>query len=427
MGSNTITRVVILGALSIIGILAIQSYWVLKTWDLKEQEFQQSVNIALLKVAESLVDVSEGELPTLDIITQVSSNYYVVNIENVIDANLLEYYLQKEFERVALDVPFEYGIHDCSSNKMVYGSYCNNSEVDRKEDVELGILPKYDKFTYYFGIKFPTRSSHLMESMRLSILFSIVLFFAILFFMYSIFVILRQKRLSEMQKDFINNMTHEFKTPISTIKISADVFLNNPSIQNDPRLHQYANIIKEQNERLNSQVEKVLQLAKIERNSFQLNLEPVNLHEIMNRVMHSVELNVTKQNGVLESKLNATKTNIQADKLHLTNIIHNLLDNAIKYCKEKPNIKIETKEEGNRIKLSIIDQGIGIAKEYQSKVFNKFYRVPTGNVHNVKGFGLGLFYIKNICDAHGWKLELESEANKGTAITLTMNLLDQKK
>ena len=419
MKSSVIRQVVILGAIAIISIIAIQSYWVLKTWDLREQDFNQSVNIALRRVAENLSELNESVLPHKNLVTRLSSNYYIVNMEDVIDAGQLEFFLQKEFEALAMNIDFEYAIFDCSSDEMVYGNYCTYS-VEPKDNVELGKLPKYDQFTYYFGVKFPTRSSYLIGKMQLSIIFTIMLFITILFFAYAIFVILRQRRLSQMQKDFINNMTHEFKTPISTIKISADVFLNNKSIQADQRLMRYANIIKDQNQRLNNQVEKVLQLAKIERDSFKLNVEKVDLHELLNSTLQSVELKVSEKGGLLKSDLQAKDPIISADKLHLSNIIYNLLDNAVKYCKESPEILVETKDLDDKIVLNVIDKGIGIEKENQSKVFDKFYRIPTGNVHNVKGFGLGLFYVKKICDAHEWKISLESQIGEGTKISVLM-------
>ena len=419
MKSSVIRQVVILGAIAIISIIAIQSYWVLKTWDLKEQEFHQSVTIALRKVAENLSVLNESVLPLKNLVTRLSSNYYVVNMEDVIDAGQLEFFLQREFEALAMNIDFEYAIFDCSSDEMVYGNYCTYS-VEPKDNVELGKLPKYDQFTYYFGVKFPTRSSYLLGEMQLSIFFTIMLFITLIFFAYSIFVILRQRRLSQMQKDFINNMTHEFKTPISTIKISADVFLNNKAIQKDDRLMRYANIIKDQNQRLNDQVEKVLQLAKIERDSFKLNTEKVDLHELLGSTLQSVDLKVAEKGGVLRNNLKASKPIIEADKLHLSNIIYNLLDNAVKYCREKPEITIETADVGNKILLKIVDKGVGIAKEDQSKVFDKFYRIPTGNIHNVKGFGLGLFYVKKICDVHDWKINLESEPDRGTVISILM-------
>lgn len=417
MENRIIRQVIILGAIAIISIIGSQAYWVMKTWDLKEQEFHRTVNIALRKVAESLSKLNESVLPNQNLITQLSSNYYIVNMEEVIDAGVLEYFLHREFEALAMNIDFEYAIFDCASDEMVYGNYCSYS-VGQPNNVELGKLPKYDQFTYYFGVKFPTRSSYLIGDMQLSIFFTVVLLITILFFSYAMFVILRQRRLSQMQKDFINNMTHEFKTPISTIKISADVFLGTKAIREDDRLLRYANIISEQNQRLNNQVEKVLQLAKIERDSFKLNIEKVDLHELLSSSLQSVEVHLGQEGGVLNTSLNAKDPVIKADKLHLSNIIYNLLDNASKYCIEKPEITVATSNADNKILLEISDKGIGIDKEHQPRVFDKFYRIPTGNVHNVKGFGLGLFYVKKICEAHDWKISLESEPGKGTSISI---------
>ncbi len=409
----------ILGALATMGILAIQTYWVLQTWDIKEKEFHQTVYIALQNVALDLAEVNGSTLPYENLINQRTSNYYVVNINDEIDANLLLHFLKQEFQSLALETSFDYGIYDCSSDKMVYGDYISFGAPSKKEGKEPEtLLPKYEGFDYYFGIRFPDKRSYILGTMWLIVFFSALLFLAIFFFIYSMFVILRQKRLSEMQKDFINNMTHEFKTPISTIGISADVFINDEDIKKNERLSRYANIIRDQNKRLNSQVEKVLQLARIERDNFRLNLERLDLHELLIHILHNTEVNAARQNGELTSTLLASNTLIEADKTHLTNILYNLLDNALKYCQDIPVIHVKTVEEEGKIVLSISDQGVGIPKEFHSKVFDKFYRIPTGNVHNVKGFGLGLFYIKNICNAHGWRIQLDSKEKEGTTIKI---------
>jgi two-component system phosphate regulon sensor histidine kinase PhoR len=186
-------------------------------------------------------------------------------------------------------------------------------------------------------------------------------------------------------------------------------------------LHRYAQIIKEQNERLNDQVEKVLQLAKIERESFKLYKEDANLHQILEPILDSTQIIVTDYKGKLKMELLADQPVVFADKLHLTNIVHNLLDNAIKYHKNIPDIIVKTENMDGQLSLSIIDKGIGIKKEYQQKILTKFFRVPTGNVHNVKGFGLGLYYVKNVCDAHGWRIQVDSKLNEGTEIKIVLN------
>ena len=421
MKNSTIIRVVIFGAIAIIGIIAIQVHLLMRTWDEKEQEFHEKVVIALTNVADTFEKMGSS-LPAYDFIKPITSNYYVVNVNDVINPNNLDFFLRKELEELQED--FEYRIYDCETQEMVFGnfiSYSNTINSIDTSELKKEKLPLLNELNYYFGVRFPNRTSEIFSSMRLTIVFAVILFFTMLFFIYSISIILRQKRLSEMQKDFINNMTHEFKTPISTIKISSDVFLNNSQIKEDKRLFQYAQIIQEQNERLNNQVEKVLQLARIERDNFKLNLEQINLHEILINILPSVEMKIQEKGGQLTNNLAAENISLKADKFHLTNILHNVLDNAIKYCKEAPTIEVKTENIRNKPCIKIVDQGIGIAKEHLPKVFNKFYRVPTGNIHNVKGFGLGLFYIKNICEAHGWRLHLNSEEGKGTEVAIYFN------
>jgi two-component system phosphate regulon sensor histidine kinase PhoR len=417
MKNRTILLVIILGAIAIIGIIGMQTYWVVNTWNNNEEEFNQKVHLALYNVALSLSKLQDATLPTHSIVKQRTTNYYVVNIANEIDPGSLEYFLQKELEALALNIDFEYAVFDCHTNEMVYGSYCSYSP-EKKADLELGNLPKYSEFTYYFGVKFPTRPNYLFSKMQISLLLSVLLLITVVFFAYSMFVILTQKRLSEMQKDFINNMTHEFKTPISTIKISADVFLNNPQVQQDHRLMQYAGIIKEQNQRLNNQVENVLQLAKIEQRNFELNPEDIDLHALMNDVATATALHIEKLGGHFKTDFAPVNIHVRADRLHLSNVLHNLLDNALKYCKKTPHIEFSTRKQGSWVEIVVSDNGIGISKEQQEKVFEKFYRVPTGNVHDVKGFGLGLFYVKSICKKHGWKLILDSEIGKGTTVRI---------
>jgi len=424
MKNSAINRVVIFGALAIIGIIAIQAYLLMNTWDAQEKAFQEKVLIALQGVVKQYEKLGKS-INAYDIINQMTSNYWVVNINDVINQRSLEHFLKHELEGVGLREDFEYGIYNCDTRKMIYGSYISYMQDEPKqkqvEDAKAEQLPVSAKYTNqnYFGIRFPTRNSQILSNMRLTLIFSGILLVTIFFFLYAMSIILRQKRLSEMQKDFINNMTHEFKTPISTIRISTDVFLKSPEIIASPRLSQYANIIQEQNQRLNNQVEKVLQLAKIERGSFKLNKEDVDLHELVQSVLEGIRVQVEKLGGTVDCELGAKRPHIQADKLHLTNILHNLVDNATKYSKGNPKIILRTKTiDDNRIRLQIIDHGIGISKEDLAKVFEKFYRVPTGDIHDVKGFGLGLFYTKNICDAHGWKISIESEQGKGTTVSI---------
>lgn len=421
MSNNIVIRIVVFGTLAILSIIAAQTWWVTNIWDLKEEEFHEKVNIALLNVAGEFEKLGRN-LPEYDLINQVSPNFYIVNVNDNINASNLEYFLRSEMETVGLTEEFQYGIYNCSSKNMVWGELITYQADADTSKIKREGLPVYDdeNFEYYFGVTFPNRGNWILNNMRPTLFLTFILLITSLFFMYSMFVILRQKRLSEMQKDFINNMTHEFKTPISTIKISADTFLNNPKIKDDPRLTQYARIIKDQNTRLNNQVEKVLQIARIEQDNFKLNKEEIVLQAFLLNILTGTRLNIEALGGILSTDLNTPDSIIKADRLHLNNILHNLLDNATKYSKEKPDVLVKTYKKGRKVYLEIRDTGIGISKEEQVKIFKKFYRVPTGNVHNVKGFGLGLFYVKNICRSHGWKVELESEKDLGTTIRIVM-------
>jgi two-component system phosphate regulon sensor histidine kinase PhoR len=423
MTNSIIRRVILLGAISILSLLSVQTYWVLRSWNLQEQEFDRKVRQALMEAARDLARIGLFVLKDADLIQQVYSNYYVVNINNQFDEASLEFYLQKAFENQSLREDFQYGIFDCSSNQMVSGrmvKYKKATDVTGEgEQLNAPLPAHYDSdFIYYFGVRFPNKSTNLLSNMWIVVVFTILILITVAFFIYAMFVILKQKQLSEQQRDFINNMTHEFRTPISTINISTDVFLQNETIKADARLNRYSGIIKEQVMRLNTQVEKVLQLAKIERDSVELNLEEIDLPELLNSISPSLELKIGEKNGSLHLNLEPIHALIRADRLHLTNILHNLVDNGVKYSKGAPDITVQLQKVGDDFLLRVKDQGIGIAKEHQKHIFSKFYRVPTGNVHNVKGFGLGLFYVKTICKEHHWKLRLESEPGKGTTIEI---------
>ena len=421
MNNKIIQRVVILGTLAIMFVIAAQTYLVTRTWNLREREFDQTINIALQNVARELSVVNQSVLPPQDLIKPLSSNTFSVNINSQIDASLLDFYLRKNLESTTED--YDYAIYDCHDEKMVYGKYVTFSASSDTSSVRKNDFPRLDNPTaiYYFVVRFPKRTSSILVSMGVTIFFTIISLLTVLFFIYSLLIILRQKRLSELQKDFINNMTHEFKTPISTIKIAADVFNNNPMIQADPRLAKYSQIMREQNNRLNTQVEKVLQITRIDRNTLDLNTEIINLHELLNSILPTIQVKIEEQKGTMAENLIAKQPYIKADTLHLTNIIHNLLDNAMKYCKNgTPEIVISTSDADKNVVLTIKDLGIGIDKEHHKKVFQRFYRVPTGNVHNVKGFGLGLYYVKNIVHAHGWAIDLNSETDNGTSISISI-------
>jgi len=417
MPNYLIKRLLILGAIAISGIIFIQSYWMIKTWNLKDQEFYEKVTVVLRQVAESVADFNEAELPKQNLIKRRSSNYFAVNVNSIIDAQVLEDFLVRTFEDHSLNTDFEYAVYDCHTNELVYGNYCKLADDDKYKTSE-NKLPKFDEFTYYFVVKFPLRKGYLLSNMWMNILFSLVAILAVVFFLYAISVILRQKKLTELQKDFINNMTHEFKTPISSIKIAAEVFSNTDTIKNDPRLSQYTEIIKTQNERLNLQVEKVLNIAKIENEDFSLHMERIDINESIINILSSEEAKLSEFDVDIQLDLSENNVYTKGDLLHFNNVISNIMDNAIKYSKGKAELHISTIKKNADIHIKIKDHGIGISKENMTKIFEKFYRVPTGDIHDVKGFGLGLNYVKKIIHAMNWDIRVVSKLGEETIFTI---------
>lgn len=380
-----------------------------------EKQFNQTVEIALYNVTEKVLAFNGHELPNENPVRQISSNYFIVDINDVIDAKILDHYLKTEFDYRNLNIDYEYAIYDCETDNMVFGSYITQSNRSENKDQK---FQKYDEFTYYFGIIFPSKTIYILKSMNVWIISSFVLLTALVFFAYAIFIILKQKRFSEIQKDFINNMTHEFKTPVSTIGISANV-LSKPDIALNPeRLKNYAGIILDQNKRLENQIEKVLQLARLEKNKIELNIEKIDLTKLIKEVAQNFTVMLNDRNGEFRFNLATEEIIIHADKLHLTNVIYNLIDNAIKYSPQPPYITIVLRKNDKFIELIVSDKGIGIDKQYHKKIFTKFYRVPTGDVHNVKGFGIGLNYVKNIMDYHKWKINFESSPGIGSSFII---------
>ena len=416
MRRRQVLLVVLLGAVSIIGIISVQSYFLFKTWNTREKQLNQSIVIALKTVAEKICRLNQTTLPYGNPVRQMTSNYFVVDVNSVIDANVLEYYLKSEFEKLNIKTDYEYAIYDCHTDQMVYGNYISVNGSGEK--AKLGSnLPKYHEYLYYFGIHFPGLRSTIVADMTLLFFFSSILILSVVFFVYAIFVIMQQKRLSELQRDFINNMTHEFKTPISTINISANV-ITQPDILQDPqRLFKYGSFIKQENQRLNLLVEKVLQIARIEKGGVQLKKERIDLNSLIQTIADNFQRNL-RPGTKMEISLGSGVHFISADILHLTNIFHNLTDNALKYAGEDPQIRIESRKEKDRVLILFSDNGPGIDPRYHKQVFHKFYRVPSGNTHDVKGFGLGLYYVKIICRAHNWNIRLDNLLSTGATFII---------
>jgi two-component system phosphate regulon sensor histidine kinase PhoR len=245
-------------------------------------------------------------------------------------------------------------------------------------------------------------------------------------FYVTVTALLRQKKLSEIKNDFINNMTHEFKTPLATISLAVDALRNEKVIQDRTKMDYFSGIIKEENKRMNKHVETILQAAVMDRQELQLNKHPIHVNDLIHEIMDNYVLQLDEKNGSAELSLNARKDLVQADPVHFRNLISNLIDNAVKYSKENLLLKITTHSTNKNLVIRVEDNGIGMSKETVRRIFEKFYRAHTGNLHNVKGFGLGLSYVKTIVDAHHGKIKVESVLGRGSSFTLELPLLKEK-
>jgi len=417
MRNSNIRWVILLGAITILSIIAMQTYWLTQRWSHELRSFDQTTSIALLSVAHKMAELNKSTLPSGEIIKRVTPNYYIVNFNDVIDANILEYLLLQEFSSLHSYTDFEYGIYDCASDNMVYGNHCNLIESGKPIKGE-GSLPKYDEFSYYFGVKFPSHQEDLRANTRSSWLMALIAAITVAFFSYAIWVIFNQRRYSEMQRDFINNMTHEFKTPLTSIQLSSDFLAKQPAIEHDERLKRYTELIRSQYQRLNSQVEKLLNVARLESGEFRLKRETIDMHQLLDDVLETKGAETGIEGRVFNRFFEAKHAIIEGDRTHLGSVVSNLIDNAVKYSAPDQPIDIKTSNTHGHVAVQFIDRGIGIAPTHQKHLFKKFYRVPSGNVHDIKGFGLGLHYVKKILQMHKGDIGVTSELGKGSAFEI---------
>ena len=365
-----------------------------------------------------MLSINKDEAEIFNPVKQISSNYFITTINDTVHPYLLETLLKNEFIERNINVNFEYVIYDCFTDSIVFGDFISLDKTEQDQLQSKSYNIKWDRDGHYFGVYFPTKLTYIINRMGIWMFSSSIILIIIIFFAYTINVILKQKRLSEIKNDFINNITHEFKTPISTISLSADVLLQ-PNLSPE-RLKNYAKIIKDENNRLKNQVDKVLQLATLEKDKLKLENEKLDLHEIINDSIKSFELLAKQQKGKIVSNLTASKFIIYGDRVHISNILYNLIDNAIKYSPEKPKIEIATNSTEDHIEISVKDNGLGIPEQSQKNIFEKFYREPTGNRHDIQGYGLGLNYVKAIVEAYKGKIKLISKEGEGSTFVIKL-------
>lgn len=344
------------------------------------------------------------------------------NLFERINPVVLDTLIHIELSSRGIDLPYNYGITQKNSELVRIRNTADEEELDeiRKSELSANLFPMdLQEKDYHLSIHFPKQKNYLMKQALIPLTSSGILMLVIIgCFAYAIMVILRQKKLSEIKNDFINNMTHEFKTPIATVSLATEALQDDDLKSNKAFVDRYVQVIKEENRRLELQVEKVLQIATLDKKDFKLKFENLDIHDIIQKALTNINIMVEKREGEITSQLLASNSIVESDKVHLTNIIYNLLDNANKYSPEPPQIHIRTENISTGVILKISDKGIGMAKEAAEKIFDKFYRVSTGNVHDVKGFGLGLSYVKSVIDMHQGNISVKSEPGKGSTFKI---------
>ncbi len=338
------------------------------------------------------------------------------NIENRIDPQQLDSLLHIEFQNKGIDIAYDYGVINEDKDSIIFAFTGNDINYLKRSGLKTSLFPNDILHeNNYLHVYFPEEDSFLVSKVWLSLASSFVFMLVIVFcFTYAILTIIKQKKISQIKNEFINNMTHEFKTPIATVSLACEALQDEQITTSQGMKVRYLKIITDENKRLGLQVEKVLQMATLDKQDFKLKVDKVNVHDIIEKVFENINLQVQKRGGCVYKQLNAEYRVVEADEMHLTNIIYNLLDNANKYSSESPEITIKTKSSAKGIFINIIDHGIGMSRDAVHKIFDKFYRVPTGNLHDVKGFGLGLAYVKSMIEAHGGSITVKSELKGGS-------------
>ena len=459
--------IVTLMSLSLLGLIAFQWYWVSNYFEANKRELDWEINRVLARTSDrylnesldgfdyfSLISDSLQKIPSsnpnsfnlfhkshnhsFDSVFQSASNVlnymgtdymqtvndllsnllHKVNQPKIINFDRLLAIIDEELHSIGIDNEYNLAISNLN-NKVIYYKDPKSLQATVLFGYKSPIILSSISNPYFSHLYIYHKGKLLLQKTWIILLSSFLLIIIVLAcFAYALHIIFDQKKVSEVKTDFINNMTHELKTPISTVSLALEALVNFDVRNNEERSLRYLDISRRELKRLSTMVEKVLNIAQYEKGEITLNKEEHHLNDLIENVTETISMQVQKKNGTLTCNLNAQPDMIFADKVHINNLLYNLIDNSNKYFIDKPEILIVTKTVDKGVSLEVSDKGIGISKEEISRVFDKFYRVPTGNIHNVKGYGLGLSYVKDIVDMHGGKLTITSEINKGTTFII---------
>ncbi len=438
---RTFPIIIILITLSLLGLLLLQASWLNNLIEVREGQLNNKLSSNGLKVAADLfktVYSGQGNRPRKMHMGEFNSDFHLHIIKPLtigekfsvdeVSAKLRKEFLTDEWHHLK----FEFAIYSSVPEiEMLSNGYdiasldtANNKQfiipILPDESVTLDDQASYEQLV----VIIPNYKQQIWASLEWVIVGAgIFMLIIIAAFYVTVRSLLNQKKLSEIKSDFINNMTHEFKTPLATISLAVDALKNEKVLSNPEKLEYFRSIIKEENVRMNKHVETILQAALMDRQELKLNLSKIHLHEMLGQVLENYQLQLESRNGKVETLFNAKNDLISVDEVHFSNLLSNLIDNAIKYSNENILIKVSTHSTTKLLVIRIEDNGIGMSKETVKRIFEKFYRAHTGNLHNVKGFGLGMSYVKTVIDAHKGKMRVDSTLGKGSVFTIEVPLV----
>jgi len=424
MKKKAILLIIILTSLSLTGIILTQVYWVNTALQLKEEQFDNSVRLAIKSVVNQLLQ-NKNEPDFQQKINMLSCRKSRLDVFDYIEPQMLDSLMANELKCMKINSSYYYAIYNKINNRFAIGPDAPCEEELIKSPYQFSVSSIYRPGDYTLSVFFPDKTTILIKMVSTWLIFSVLFLMILIFsFIYVIMKILQQKKLSELKNDFINNMTHEFKTPITTASLAAEMIQRDEVLSNPSRIKKYAGIILDENSRLQNQIEQVLQVATLEQEGPKFKMKKTNAHHLLESVIESFELRIKENNAHLSVDLKAVDPMVMADKFHLLNVFYNLLDNALKYSPNGPVIEISTWNQSHQLVIRFKDNGIGISHEHQKDIFKNLFRVPTGNIHEVHGFGLGLYYVKTVVEQHDGRIDLKSEPGKGAAFDIYLHTND---
>ncbi len=422
MKKRTFLIIVTITGIALAGIIFIQFYWIRNAILLHEEQFDNRVSVALKGAVNQMYECKSDTCAEGLFCTDECVHKQKV-LPGGLNVKVLNTLILDEFTEVGLNEPYIYGIYspEASHPEFISDTSYEKQLMNSAHTASLSCI--YKDNPMLLAAWFPHEKNQAFHSLFWWLLLCFLLLVVlVLGFIFNIYSFLRQKKMSEMKSDFVNNITHEFKTPIATISLASEMLLKPSVLASEAKARKYAGIIYDENIRLKNQVDHVLQLAVLDRGLYHLKYKSMDMHQLIHKIAESFQLLLKEKKGTVRIHLDAVNHQVYADPMHIENIINNLLDNAEKYSTGIPDITLSTFNRNDHIVVAVDDKGIGISAENQKHIFRKMYRVHTGNLHDVKGFGLGLYYVKSLVEAHNGNVNLHSEPEKGSRFEISLPL-----